>query len=169
MHCEINDDSDLWFEKQKHKKPLTKAVSRLLPADALFRYHILRIRRKQAWTIEVRKIQKFPSNQQEQDFLLVARSECERCRRSYVCVCNFSPWVYCRSFEVLFPAGGFSIPDVRDATGFCLLASIPRAIFLHFHASRSELHFHEIPENFFIGMALPGRKMDKFPLFFEYV
>ena len=36
------------------------------------------MRRKQAWTIEVRKIQKFPSNQQEQDFLLVVRSECER-------------------------------------------------------------------------------------------
>ena len=32
----------------------------------------------------MRKIQKLPSNQQEQDFLLVVRSECERCRRSYI-------------------------------------------------------------------------------------
>ena len=102
MYCEIYNDSDL-IEKQKtqeapHKGSLAASACRCSVQISLH----FENETKQTWTIEVRKIQKFPSNQQEQDFLLVVRSECERCRRSYVCVCNFSPWVYCQSFEVIW-------------------------------------------------------------------
>ena len=69
MDCEIYNDSDLWIEKQKtqeapHKGSLAASACRCSVQISLH----FENETKQTWTIEVRKIQKFPSNNKNKIF-----------------------------------------------------------------------------------------------------